>query len=318
MEYFLFSKVSVLEEVFMGDGNFVLLRLESLIPPALTIRFETEESLEELAETVKSNGVLEPLIVRPSAIEGKFEVVCGLRRLRAAEKVGLDAVPCIIRQMSDQEAMEAMLIENVQRKELSDYEVGKWLKEALQRFPEVYPKLDVLARKLGYRDPSQVSRLIGHAEYLDSLKPVITKILPRGKMLPERVTREVRKAPQELQPKVLKTVVKYDLSSRETAELVDALTPPNIDVKEAFSQIRTESEKKKVKAEEMMEKEKRAFSTLTFYYPASLAEEILKRTDDVSEGKLVQFFKALIDVMWSKIVELELVEEVFNEAKSWG
>jgi len=301
----------------MGDGNFVLLRLESLIPPALTIRFETEESLEELAETIKSNGVLEPLIVRPSAIEGKFEVVCGLRRLKAAEKVGLDAVPCIIRQMSDQEAMEAMLIENVQRKELSDYEVGKWLKEALQRFPEVYPKLDVLARKLGYRDPSQVSRLIGHAEYLDSLKPV-TNILPRGKMLPERVTREVRKAPQELQPKVLKTVVKYDLSSRETAELVDALTPPNIDVKEAFGQIRTESGKKKVKAEEMMEKEKSAFSTLTFYYPASLAEEILKRTDDVSEVKLVQFFKALIDVMWSKIVELELVEEVFNEAKSWG
>lgn len=302
----------------MGDGNFVLLRLESLTPPALTIRFEIEESLEELAETVKSNGVLEPLIVRPSAIEGKFEVVCGLRRLKAAEKVGLDVVPCIIRQMSDQEAMEAMLIENVQRKELSDYEVGKWLKEALQRFPEVYPKLDVLARKLGYRDPSQVSRLIGHAEYLDSLKPVVTNILPRGKMLPERVTREVRKAPQELQPKILKTVVKYDLSSRETAELVDALTPPNIDVREAFGQMRTESGKKKVKAEEMMEKGKRAFSALTFYYPASLAEEILKRTDDVSEGKLVQFFKALIDVMWSKIVELELVEEVFNEAQSWG
>jgi len=318
MEYFLFSEVSVSEEVFMGDGNFVLLRLESLTPPALTIRFEIEESLEELAETVKSNGVLEPLIVRPSAIEGKFEVVCGLRRLKAAEKVGLNAVPCIIRQMSDQEAMEAMLIENVQRKELSDYEVGKWLKEALQRFPEVYPKLDVLARKLGYRDPSQVSRLIGHAEYLDSLKPVVTNILPRGKMLPERVTREVRKAPQELQPKILKTVVKYDLSSRETAELVDALTPPNIDVREAFGQMRTESGKKKVKAEEMMEKGKRAFSALTFYYPASLAEEILKRTDDVSEGKLVQFFKALIDVMWSKIVELELVEEVFNEAQSWG
>ena len=318
MEYFLFSEVSVSEEVFMGDGNFVLLRLESLTPPALTIRFEIEESLEELAETVKSNGVLEPLIVRPSAIEGKFEVVCGLRRLKAAEKVGLDVVPCIIRQMSDQEAMEAMLIENVQRKELSDYEVGKWLKEALQRFPEVYPKLDVLARKLGYRDPSQVSRLIGHAEYLDSLKPVVTNILPRGKMLPERVTREVRKAPQELQPKILKTVVKYDLSSRETAELVDALTPPNIDVREAFGQMRTESGKKKVKAEEMMEKGKRAFSALTFYYPASLAEEILKRTDDVSEGKLVQFFKALIDVMWSKIVELELVEEVFNEAQSWG
>ncbi|MGB9778048.1 MAG: ParB/RepB/Spo0J family partition protein [Candidatus Bathyarchaeales archaeon] len=302
----------------MGDGNFVLLRLESLIPPALAIRFETEENLEELTETVKSNGVLEPLIVRPTAIEGKFEVVCGLRRLKAAEKVGLDAVPCIIRQMSDQEAMEAMLIENVQRKELSDYEVGKWLKEVLQRFPEVYPKLDVLARKLGYRDPSQVSRLIGHSEYLDSLKLMVPTILPRGKMLPERVTREVRKAPQELQPKILKTVVKYDLSSRETAELVDALTPQNIDVKEAFGRIRTESGKKKVKAEELIKDEKRAFSELTFYYPASLAEEILKRTDDVSEEKLVQFFKALIDVMWGKIVELGLVEEVFSEVKSWG
>lgn len=304
--------------MFMREENFALLRLESLIPSAFTIRFETEENLEELAETIKNNGVLEPLIVRPSAIEGKFEVVCGLRRLKAAEKVGLDAVPCIIRQMSDQEAMEAMLIENVQRKELSDYEVGRWLKETLQRFPEVYPTLEVLARKLGYRDPSQVSRLIGHAEYLDSLKTVVKTVLPRGKMLPERVTREIRKAPNELQPKILKTVVKYDLSSRETAELVDALTPPSIDVKEAFGRMRTEGGRRKVKAEEMMDGEKRAFSALAFYYPASLAEEVLKRTDDVSEGKLVQFFKALIDVMWGKIVELGLVEEVFNEAKSWG
>jgi len=176
-----------------------VLPLDSLVVPETPIRVNAEIGVEELAESVGRDGLLEPLVVRPSKREaGKYEVVCGLRRFLAAQKVGLKAVPCVVKEMSDVEAMEAMLIENMERENLTDYEVGRWLKLLMEKFPYKYPSQEAVADRFGFKAAAQVSRLISHYEFMEELATMLpANILPRGKMLPERVVREIRRADPE-------------------------------------------------------------------------------------------------------------------------
>lgn len=82
-----------------------------------------EKAISGLAESIREQGVLEPLILRPISSPGAdFELVAGERRWRAAQKVGLDKVPAIIRELSDREALELALTENIQREELNAIE----------------------------------------------------------------------------------------------------------------------------------------------------------------------------------------------------
>jgi ParB/RepB/Spo0J family partition protein len=176
-----------------------VLPLDSLVVPETPIRVNAEIGVGGLAESVGRDGLLEPLVVRPSKREaGKYEVVCGLRRFLAAQKVGLKAVPCVVKEMSDVEAMEAMLIENMERENLTDYELGRWFKLLMEKFPDKYPSQEAVADRFGFETASQVSRLISHYEFMEELATMLpANILPRGKMLPERVVREIRRADPE-------------------------------------------------------------------------------------------------------------------------
>lgn len=76
-----------------------------------------DEKMDELVESIRTNGVLTPVLIRPRS-EGGYEMVSGHRRLHAAEKAGLDKIPSIIKEMSDDEAVIAMVDSNVQREEI--------------------------------------------------------------------------------------------------------------------------------------------------------------------------------------------------------
>jgi len=82
--------------------------------------------LSELTASIKEKGILEPILVRPSG--GRFEIIAGERRYRAACDAGLDEVPCVVRSASDAEVMELALIENLQRKDLNAFEEADGLK----------------------------------------------------------------------------------------------------------------------------------------------------------------------------------------------
>jgi ParB family transcriptional regulator, chromosome partitioning protein len=79
-----------------------------------------EAALEELASSIKTKGILQPLLVRTKG--KKYEIIAGERRFRAAQMAGLDEVPVIVREFSDQETLEIALIENLQREDLNPLE----------------------------------------------------------------------------------------------------------------------------------------------------------------------------------------------------
>ncbi|MBA99441.1 MAG: chromosome partitioning protein ParB [Saprospirales bacterium] len=83
-----------------------------------------DEKLEELAESIRIHGVVQPLTVRRET-SGKIELIAGERRLRASKLAGLLEVPCYVRNASDQESLEIALIENIQREDLNALEVGR-------------------------------------------------------------------------------------------------------------------------------------------------------------------------------------------------
>jgi ParB family chromosome partitioning protein len=101
-----------------------LVPIERIRPGALQPRRRfAEAELEALAQSIREKGILQPLLVRSlTAEETDFELIAGERRWRAAQRVGLHEVPIIIRQISDSEALEIALIENLQREDLSALE----------------------------------------------------------------------------------------------------------------------------------------------------------------------------------------------------
>ena len=78
-----------------------------------------EGKLKELAESIKEKGVLNPILVRP--VDGKYEIVCGDRRFRASKLAGKEDIPAIIRTLTDQQALECAVIENLQREDVHPF-----------------------------------------------------------------------------------------------------------------------------------------------------------------------------------------------------
>jgi len=95
--------------------------LASIVPSPLQPRREFErEALEELVESIRQRGIIQPLIVRP--VNGRFELIAGERRWRASKEVGLTEAPVIVREATDLEVLELSLIENLQRADLNAIE----------------------------------------------------------------------------------------------------------------------------------------------------------------------------------------------------
>lgn len=111
--------------------------IESLSPGKYQPRtFMDSESIQELSESIKEQGVMQPIIVRKidGKTDSKFEIVAGERRMRAAKLAGLESVPVIIREISDESAAIMALIENIQREDLNPIEEAQGVKRLLDEF----------------------------------------------------------------------------------------------------------------------------------------------------------------------------------------
>ena len=110
------------------------IRVDELVPnPYQPRRDFNSEKLDELVNSIKEHGVLQPIVVR-KRVSGGYEIVAGERRFRAVQLAGLTTIPALIREISDKEAMEIALIENLQRDDLNPVELA----EAYKRFMDLF------------------------------------------------------------------------------------------------------------------------------------------------------------------------------------
>lgn len=118
------------------DSSMPMLPLSRIVAGKFQPRMHfSEEQLYELADSIKKNGVMQPIIVRPSPErEGTFEIIAGERRWRAAKHAGLEEIPVILRELDDKQALELALVENVQRQDLRPLEEAKGYQRLLDEF----------------------------------------------------------------------------------------------------------------------------------------------------------------------------------------
>jgi ParB family chromosome partitioning protein len=122
--------------VLPANGEWRMVPIDRVRPSPFNPRKSFNEAeLEELAVSIREKGLVQPLVVRPTDVAGTYyEIVAGERRWRAAQKASLHVVPVIVRSLSDQEALELAIIENVQRSDLNAIEEAGGYKELVERF----------------------------------------------------------------------------------------------------------------------------------------------------------------------------------------
>jgi ParB family chromosome partitioning protein len=117
-----------------GDGRPHTLKLTQLQPGKYQPRTRMDEgSLYELAESIKAQGVMQPILVRPVGVD-RYEIIAGERRMRAARLAGLDEVPVLVKDVPDESAAAMALIENIQREDLNPLEEAQGLKRLTEEF----------------------------------------------------------------------------------------------------------------------------------------------------------------------------------------
>jgi ParB family chromosome partitioning protein len=122
-----------------------MIALDKLDPNPDQPRVEIGD-LEELTSSIKEKGVLEPLLVKPSKLSGRWMIIAGERRWRAAREAGIREVPCIEMDVDDRAVAEIALIENMQRKDLTPWEEADGLRALCERFGYTHEEA---ARKVG-------------------------------------------------------------------------------------------------------------------------------------------------------------------------
>lgn len=197
-----------------GNGGIQTLPITNIVPnPRQPRREFNEKTLEELAASIKSQGLLQPLLVRPlgQANPDKYEIVAGERRWRASQLAGLKELPVFIRSLSAQDTLSAALIENLQRDDLNPMEEAL----ALQALKEEFGlSQDDLAHKLGKSRPA-----IANSLRLLSLPESMHPLLASGKLSSGHARALLSITDPKAQEYLKNIVLENRLSVRETEGL---------------------------------------------------------------------------------------------------
>jgi ParB family chromosome partitioning protein len=170
-----------------------------------------QEALQELADSITSQGVVQPIVVRPLAEGNKFEIIAGERRWRASQLAGLHEIPAVVRKMDDQTAMCLALIENIQREDLNPLEQARALQRLMGEFDMTH---ESLADAVG-RSRSTITNLI---RLLD-LEHGVKELLEAGE-LEMGHARSLLSLSAEQQVTLARQVAKQGLSVRVTEAMV--------------------------------------------------------------------------------------------------
>ena len=201
-------------KTYMETGRVVFLPAKTIRPnPAQPRKIFREEALEELAESIRQHGILQPLAVR--RVETSYELIAGERRLRAGILAGLTEIPCIVMQMTDQESSMAALVENLQRQDLDFVEEARGIDRLLRQWNM---SQEQVAKLLGKSQSGIANklRLLRHS-------PQVLEALRQAE-LTERHARALLKVPTEPQKmQVIGAIVRQNMSVARTEQYIENL-----------------------------------------------------------------------------------------------
>ncbi len=157
-----------------SETDVRLIPLEKIVANAYQPRTEFDEAaLQELADSVGVHGVLQPVMVRPRG-GGRFELIAGERRFRAAQIASLAQIPAVVRAMTDEESLTVALIENIQREDLNAMEAARGYRQLLDQFGLTQTEL---ARQIGKSQST-----VAYALSLLKLSPEMQESISTGKL----------------------------------------------------------------------------------------------------------------------------------------
>lgn len=165
------------EEDFITDENLLTVDLDKLKAREDQPRKNfDDDSLEELANSIKADGVIQPIVVRK--VGDKYEIIAGERRFRASKLAGLEKVPIVVKNVSDRKARELALVENIQREDLNPIEEAISLKTLMEEYKLTQQELsDIVGKSRSY---------IANNLRLLNLSDYIKEYLIRGELSPSQ------------------------------------------------------------------------------------------------------------------------------------
>lgn len=213
-----------LDALLSGDGNAVLaedslqnIEIAKLQPGKYQPRTNMDQvALAELAESIKAQGVMQPILVRPIS-DDRFEIIAGERRWRAAQLAGLTEVPALIRKVADESALAMSLIENIQRENLNPLEEAMGIQRLINEFGMTH---QTAGEALG-NSRSTISNLLR----LLNLSAPVQELMMQGKIDMGHGRALLSLGPVQ-QIKIANVIVQKQLSVRETERIVNQIEHP--------------------------------------------------------------------------------------------
>ncbi len=200
-----------------GEEKVLNISLDSIKPnPAQPRKEFKQESILELSESIKTHGIIQPLILKKDC--AYYVIIAGERRYRAATLAGLKEVPAIIMDISEQKAKEIALIENLQREDLNAIDEAEAIKELMDNYNL---KQEEIAQKLGKARPS-----IANTLRLLNLAPEIKELVRNDKLSAGHARAVLAIPKQGDQVKIVREILANDWSVRETEKQIRYLLKP--------------------------------------------------------------------------------------------
>ena len=201
-------------KTYMETGRVVFLPAKAIVPnPAQPRKLFREEALDELAESIRRHGILQPLSVR--RVGNNYELIAGERRLRAGIAAGLTEVPCILMQMSPQESATAALVENLQRKDLDYIEEAQGIDTLLRQWNM---SQEQVAKLLGKSQSGVANKL----RLLQHSQKVLQALRETG--LSERHARALLKLPTDVQKmQAISVIARQNMNVARAEQYIESL-----------------------------------------------------------------------------------------------
>lgn len=217
------------DEPLAKGGTIEEIPLKLIMPnPFQPRKSFAAEQLEELAESIKNYGLLQPILVRKNG--ENYQLISGERRLRAGKMIGLESIPAVVRELTDQEAAEMALVENLSRADLNYFEEAEGYLRLIKEFSLTQ---DEIAKRMGKSQPTIANKL-----RLLTLPPNV-RLAIDPTQITERHARSLLKLKDEdKQLTVLEKIYKEGLNVRQTDNYIAQLLALDEELKQKNRRLR--------------------------------------------------------------------------------